>query len=216
MPLSTNDRKPISSPSTSMSSQLQAYFNSQQQQQSSSSSPLFSSNMVNDPAILYQQQLQRSISSTNQQQTNSSLYDDMQRSFRQPSSSSSTTNNSSFYPSVSHQQQSNDIVTRLNQAMQIHGKEQRRVDHQRHELEIERLKLYQQAEQTRLKHEEEERRKFQLQQQELANNRQSNLDQLSKTIENKKQSSMDIDPFVAFQQSIQYQKEQQAQIEAQQ
>jgi hypothetical protein len=215
MPLSTNDRKPISSPSTSMSSQLQAYFNSQQQQQSSSSSPLFSSNMVNDPAILYQQQLQRSISSTNQQQTNSSLYDDMQRSFRQPTSSSST-NNSSFYPSVSHQQQSNDIVTRLNQAMQIHGKEQRRVDHQRHELEIERLKLYQQAEQTRLKHEEEERRKFQLQQQELANNRQSNLDQLSKTIENKKQSSMDIDPFLAFQQSIQYQKEQQAQIEAQQ
>jgi hypothetical protein len=139
----------------------------------------------------------------------------MQRSFRQPTSSSST-NNSSFYPSVSHQQQSNDIVTRLNQAMQIHGKEQRRVDHQRHELEIERLKLYQQAEQTRLKHEEEERRKFQLQQQELANNRQSNLDQLSKTIENKKQSSMDIDPFLAFQQSIQYQKEQQAQIEAQQ
>jgi hypothetical protein len=192
-----------------MSSQLQAYFNSQQQS-SSSSSPLFQSNLANDPAILYQQQLHRSVSSTNQQQqqqSNPGLYDDMQRSFRQ---------STSIYPSnVSvPQQQSNDIMTRLNQAMQTHGKEQRRVEQHRNDYEIERLKFYQ-AEQIRLKREEEERRQFQLQQ-ELANNRQSNLDQLTKSMENKKQSSMDMDPYLAFQQSLQYQKEQQAKIEAQQ
>jgi len=206
MPLSANDRKPISSPSN-MSSQLQAYFNSQQQS-SSSSSPLFQSNLPNDPAILYQQQLHRSVSSTNQQQSNSGLYDDMQRSFRQ---------STSMFPSnVSvSQQQSNDIMTRLNQAMQTHGKEQRRVEQQRHDYEMERLKFYQQSEQIRLKREEEERRQFQLQQ-ELANNRQSNLDQLTKSMENKKQSSMDMDSFLTYQQSLQYQKEQQAKIEAQQ
>ena len=71
-----------------------------------------------------------------------------------------------------------------------------------------RLKLLQLA--------EEDQRQYKLQQ-ELAKNRQSNLDQLSKSMENKKQqSTMDIDPFLAFQQSIQYQKEQQAKIEAQQ
>jgi hypothetical protein len=105
-------------------------------------------------------------------------------------------------------------MTRLTQAMQTHGKE-RRVEQHRHDLELERLKLYQQAEQTRLQRDEEERRKYKLQQ-ELASNRQSNLDQLTKSMENKKQSSMEIDPFLAFQQSIQYQKEQQAKIEAQQ
>lgn len=195
-----------------MSSQLQAYFNSQQQ--SSSSSPLFSPNMANDSAIVYQQQqqqLHRSMSSTNQQ-SNSALYDDMQRSFRHPStqSASSTTTNSSYFPSnVSiPQQQSNDIMTRLNQAMQIHGKEQRRVDPQQQQQDLVRLKLLQLA--------EEDQRQYKLQQ-ELAKNRQSNLDQLSKSMENKKQqSTMDIDPFLAFQQSIQYQKEQQAKIEAQQ
>jgi len=205
MPLSANDRKPMSSPS-SMSSQLQAYFNSQQQ--SSSSSPLFSSN---DPSIIYQQQLQRSISSTNQQQSNPNLYNDIQRSFRQQPTS---TNNSSFFPSNVSQQQPNDIMTRLTQALQTHGKEQQQ--QQRHDFEIERLKLYQQAEQTRLQREEEERRKLRLQQ-ELANNRQSNLDQLTKSMENKKQqSSTDIELFLAYQQSLQYQKEQQAKIEAQQ
>lgn len=108
------------------------------------------------------------------------------------------------------QQQTNDIMTRLTQAMQSHGKEQRRVDPQRHDLELERMKLYQQAEQTRLQRDEEERRKYQFEQ-ELANNRQSNLDQLTKSMESKNQTSMEMDPFLAFQQSIQ-----QAKIEAQQ
>jgi hypothetical protein len=201
MPLSSNDRKPVSSP------QLQTYFNSQQQQQPQSSSSLFSSNPVNDPAIIYQQQLQRSMSSTNQQQSNPGLYDG---SFRHLSSQPTSTNNSSYFS-----QQSNDIMTRLNQALQTHGKQQQeKVDDQRRrELEFERLKLCQQAQR-----EDEERRKFEQQQrelrkkQELANNRQINFEQLTKSMENKNQSTMDIDPFLTFQQSFQ----QQASIEAQQ
>lgn len=224
MPVSTNDRKPISSSSSNIS-QLQGYFNSQPQSSLSSSS-LFSSNVVNDPAIMYQQQLQRSISSTNQQQSNSSLYDDIQRTMRHLSSQSTPTNNLPFLPSNASmpQQQSNDIVTRLSQAMQTHGKqqqdkmdEQRRLE-QRREVEYERLRLFQQAEQIRLQREEDERRQFEQElrkKQELATNRSLAFDHLSKPMDHKKQSTMDIDPFLNFQQSIQYQKEQ-AKIEAQQ
>ncbi|CAF4504864.1 unnamed protein product [Rotaria sp. Silwood1] len=229
MPVSTNDRKPVSS-SSNISPQLQAYFNSQQQ---SSSSSLFSSNLVPDPAIIYQQQLQRSLSSTNQQQqqSNSMLYDDMQRSFRHLPSQTTSTNNSSYFPSnisLSQQQTNDNIMARLSQAMQTHGKlqqekheEQRRLEQQRRELEFERIKLFQQAEQIRLQREEDERRQYEQQQelrkkQELNNNRHMIFDQLTKTIDNKKQSTMDMDPFLVFQQSIQYQKEQQAKIEAQQ
>jgi hypothetical protein len=213
MPLTANDRKPISSPSN-MSSTLQTYFNSQQQ---SSSSSLFPSNLVTDPSVIYQQQLQRSMSSTNPQQPNPVLYDDMQRSFRHPSSQPTSTNNSSFFPSniSASQRQSNDLLSRLSQAMQSHGKQQqekleehRRQSQQRRELEFERLKLFEQA---RLQHEEEERRKMQ----EVTNNRQINFDQLTKTIDNKKHA-MEIDQLLAYQQTLQYQKEQQAKIEAQQ
>jgi hypothetical protein len=71
-------------------------------------------------------------------------------------------------------------------------------EQRRRELEFERLKLYQQAQR-----EEEERRKFELRKkQESANNRQINFEQLTKTMENRNQSStMDIDPFLAFQQA---------------
>ncbi|CAF4255406.1 unnamed protein product [Rotaria socialis] len=227
MPVSTNERKPISS-SSNMSSQLPAaYFNSQQ----SSLSSMFSSNLANDPVrIFQQQQLQRSFSSTNQQQSNPLVYDEVQRSLRNLSSqSSSSNNNSSYFPSNISlaQQQSNDLMTRLSQAMQTHGKQQqekideeRRIEQQRREIEFERLKLFQQAEQIRLQHEEDERRQFEQQElrkkHEINNNRQMIFDQLAKPMDSKKQSTMDIDPFLTFQQSIPYQKEQQANIEAQQ
>ncbi|CAF1917971.1 unnamed protein product [Rotaria magnacalcarata] len=228
MPVSTNERKPISSTSN-MSSQLPAaYFNSQQQ---SSLSSMFSSNLANDPARIFQrQQLQRSFSSTNQQQSNPLVYDEVQHSLRNLSSqSSSSNNNSSYFPSniPLAQQQSNDLMTRLSQAMQTHGKqrqekidEERRIEQQRREMKFERLKLFQQAEQIRLQREEDERRQFEQQElrkkHEINNNRQMIFDQLAKTMDSKKQSTMDIDPFLTFQQSIPYQKEQQANIEAQQ
>ncbi|CAF1621341.1 unnamed protein product [Adineta ricciae] len=213
MPLPANDRKPMSSPS-SISSQLQAYFNSQQpqqqqQQQHQSSSSIFS-NLVNDPAAMYQQQVQRSISSTNSQQSNSTLFDDMQRSFRQ---SSSATGSGSFFPSnlpVS-QQSSNDLMARLTQAMQTRDKQQQHQEkleeQRRRDMEYERMKIY---EQVRLqREEEEERRKIQ----EANTNRQINFDQLTKSMENKNQSVLDYEQMLARQQ---YQKEQQAKIEAQQ
>ncbi|CAF4138529.1 unnamed protein product, partial [Adineta steineri] len=215
MPISSNDRKTISSPSN-ISSQLQTYFNSQQQQQQQqqpqSSSSIFPSNIATDPAIIYQQQLQRSMSSTNSQQSNPISYDDMQRSFRQLSShsTSSNNNNSLFFPSnVSvSQQQSNDLMTRLTQAMQTRSKQQQQQEkfeeERRRELEMERLKSYEQA---RLQREEAERRKIQ-------DNRQINFEQLTKTIENKNQSSADFEQILAYQ-SLQYQKEQ-AKLEAQQ
>jgi hypothetical protein len=217
MPLSSNDRKPVSSPSN-VSSRLQSYMNSQPspQQPSSSSSSLFESNLGNDPAIVYQQQLHRSMSQTNQQQQhpNSISYDENPRSFRQLPSQSTSANNSSFFPSNASGPQQNDILSRLSQAMQSHGKQnddQRRHDQQRRDIEIDRLKSFQQAEQIRLKREEEELRK----KQEILTNRQINFDQLTKTIDPKNQSTMEIDPFLAFQQSLHYQKEQQAKIEAQ-
>ncbi|CAF3653802.1 unnamed protein product [Adineta steineri] len=212
MPISSNDRKTISSPSN-ISSQLQTYFNSQQQQQQpQSSSSIFPSNIATDPAIIYQQQLQRSMSSTNSQQSNPISYDDMQRSFRQLSShsTSSNNNNSLFFPSNASvsQQQSNDLMTRLTQAMQTRSKQQQQQEkfeeERRRELEMERLKSYEQA---RLQREEAERRKIQ-------DNRQINFEQLTKTIENKNQSSADFEQILAYQ-SLQYQKEQ-AKLEAQQ
>ncbi|CAF4689031.1 unnamed protein product, partial [Rotaria magnacalcarata] len=80
--------------------------------------------------------------------------------------SSSSNNNSSYFPSniPLAQQQSNDLMTRLSQAMQTHGKqrqekidEERRIEQQRREMKFERLKLFQQAEQIRLQREEDER-----------------------------------------------------------
>ncbi|UJR14135.1 hypothetical protein I4U23_001129 [Adineta vaga] len=221
MPLPANERKPMSSPS-SISSQLQTYFNSQQQQQQQQqqqaqqqSSSLFS-NLASDPAILYQQQLQRSMSTTtNSQQSNSTLFDDMQRSFRQPSSSASATSNSTFFPSnlSASQQSSNDLMARLTQAMQSRDKQQQQQDkleeQRRRDLEFERMKIYKQV---RLQREEEERRKIQ----EVNANRQINFDQLTKSMENKNQSVLDFEQMLAHQQSLQYQKEQRAKIEAQQ
>jgi hypothetical protein len=248
VPSSTTDRKPVTSPPI-ITPELQAYFASQQQPQSQSSSSLFSSNLVSDPAIVYQQQqpqLQRSISATNQQQP---LFDDIQRSFHQLSSQ---TNPSSFFGtniSGSQSQKPNDIMTRLAQAMQSHGQqqqekveEQRRFDQQRRELEMERSKLTQQAEQIRLQREEDERRQLEQQQrleEELRKkkdavvNKQMIFDQMkemAKTMDQKKQQQQqqpppptqvkpqpkpDIDPFLAFQQSLQFQKEQQSKIDAQ-
>jgi hypothetical protein len=235
----STDRKPVTSPSIS-NPQLQAYLASQQQSQSASS--LFSSNLVNDPTVVYQQQpqLQRSVSATNQQP----LFDDLQRPFRQISSQS---NAPSFFgtnvPNSQNQQQQkpDDIITRLAQAMQNHGQqqgkvdEQRRIDQQRRELEIERLKLAQQAEQLRLQREEDERRQLEQQRleeelrkkKETATNKQMILDQMkemAKTMDQKKQqqqqpvkpqAKVEVDPFLTFQQSLQFQKEQQAKIEAQ-
>ncbi|CAF1014462.1 unnamed protein product [Rotaria sp. Silwood1] len=269
MPLSTADRKPVTSP-TMINSQLQAYFASQQQQQqqSQSSSSLFSSNLVNEPALVYQQQpqLQRSISATNQQQQQQQpLFDELHHhSFRQISSqpntlSSSTTSFFGTNAPISQSQKPDDIMTRLAQAMQNHGQqqqekveEQRRVEQQRREVELERLKLAQQAEQLRLQREEEERRQLEQKQKfeeerrqleqkqrfedelrkknETTVNKQIIFDQMkemAKTMDQKKQqqqqqqqpiksqTKVEIDPFLAFQQSLQFQKEQQAKIEAQ-
>jgi hypothetical protein len=252
IPVSTADRKPVTSPSI-INPQLQAYFASQQQQQqqqqqqshSQSSSSLFPSNLVNDPAIAYQQQpqLQRSISATNQQP----LFNDIQRPFRQLPSQPNTSTFFGTNVSNSQSQQPDDIITRLAQAMQSHGQqqqekveEQRRFDQQRREIEIERLKLAQQAEQLRLQREEDERRQVEQQQQRLeeelrkkkeaAANKQTIFDQMkemAKTMDQKKQPQphpqpqpqpqpkVENDPYLAFQQSLQFQKEQQAKIEAQ-
>jgi type I site-specific restriction-modification system R (restriction) subunit len=253
MPLSTTDRKPVTSPSM-INPQLQAYFASQQQQQQSqSSSSLFPSNIVNDPAIVYQKQpqsqIQRSISVTNQQP----LFDDIQRSFRQVSSQPNTSSFFGTNVSNSQSQQPDDIMTRLAQAMHNHGQQQhekveehRRLEQQRREIELERLKLAQQAEQLRLQREEDERNQLEQQQQqqrleeelrkkkEAAANKQNLFDQMkemAKTMDQKKQqqpqqsqsqsqsvkpqAKVEIDPFLAFQQSVQFQKEQQAKIETQ-
>lgn len=120
--------------------------------------------------------------------------------------------------------------------------EQRRIEQQRRDLELERFKF----EQLRLQHEEEERRLVEQHklEEELRkkressvtisnnnnNNKQAILDQMkemAKLMEQKKQqqqsqpvskpqAKQEIDPFLAFQQSVQFQKEQQAKIEAQQ
>lgn len=230
---------------------MQAYLASQHHQQQqppphASASSLFPSNLVNDPSAVYSQQpqIQRSISATNQQP----LFDDLQRQFRPISSQSNT---SSFFganiptsQNQPQQQKPNDIMTRLAQAMQNHGQqqqekveEQRRMDQQRHELEIERLKVTQQAEQLRLQREDDERRQLEKQRLEeesrkkkesTANKQTILMDQMkemAKNMDQKKQqqqqptptppAKVEIDPFLAFQQSVQFQKEQQAKIEAQ-
>ncbi|CAM4806474.1 unnamed protein product [Rotaria magnacalcarata] len=249
MPLPIVDPKPVTSP-TMINPQLQAYFASQQQSQSQSS--LFSSNLVNDPAIVYPQQpqLQRSTSATNQQQP---LFDELhQHSFRQTPSQSNTSGSSttSFFGatlSMSQSQKPDDIMTRLAQAMQSHGQqqqekveEQRRLDQQRREIDLERLKLAQQAEQLRLQREDEERRQFEQKQkfeEELRKKNEASVNsknmifdqmkEMAKTMDQKKQQQqqqpfksqlqpkVELDPFLAFQQSLQYQKDQQAKIEAQ-
>ena len=212
MPVSANNHNPTLS-SSNLPSQLQAYSNSRQE----SSASLFSSNLINDPAMIYRQQLQRSLLSTKQQPSNYTLYDNMQCSFPYLS----PTNNTSYFSSNISipQQKSDDIMTRLTQAMQTHDKqhqekfeEKRHLEQQRrHEIELERLKLFQQVEQARLQHEEEERRK-----QELTNIRQINFDQLAKAMSSKDQASTNINLILAYQRSVQYQKEQQAKIQAQQ
>ena len=245
IPASPMDRKqPASSTSINTNAQLQAYLASQhhQPQSHASASSLFSSNMANDPAVVYPQQppppqLQRSISATNQQP----LFDDLQRQFRPISSQSNT---SSFFgtnvPTSQTQQQpqkSDDIMTRLAQAMQNHGQqqhekveEQRRLEQQRRELELERLKIAQQADQLRLQREEDERRQLEKQrlEEEARKKKETALmdqmKEMAKTMDQKKQqqqqqptpaAKVDIDPYLAFQQSLQFQKEQQAKIEAQ-
>lgn len=164
--------------------------------------------------MLYQQQLQRSMSSTNSQQSNSGLFDDMQRSFRQASSQPSSAPNSAFFPTnlAGSQQTSSDLMARLTQAMQTRDKHQQQEkleEQRRREIEYERLKMY---EQVRLQREEEERRKIQ----EANTNRQINFDQLTKSMESKNQSAVDFDQLLVHPQSLQYQKEQQAKLEAQQ
>ena len=224
---------------------MQSYFGSQQQLSSS----LFPTNLGNDPAAAYQQQqqapqLQRSISATNQQAASTSMFDEMQRSFRQVANSSNPSMLFGNGMSMLQSQQPDDIMTRLAQAMQSHGQqqqdrvaEQRRLEQQRRELELDRLKLAQQAEQFRQQREEEERRNTELLQQkkleedlrkkqEASLKTQMLLEQMkekNKTVDQKKTqpqppvptSKTEIDAFLAFQQSVQFQKEQQAKIEAQ-
>ncbi|CAF0949761.1 unnamed protein product [Rotaria sordida] len=127
------------------------------------------------------------------------------------------------------------------QQQQEKVEEQRRIEQQRRELELERLKLAQQTEQLRLQREEEERRQLEQKQKfeeelrkknETTINKQNIFDpmkEMNKTMDQKKQqqqqqhqqqpiksqSKVEIDPFLAFQQSLQFQKEQQAKIEAQ-
>ncbi|CAM4908108.1 unnamed protein product [Rotaria socialis] len=246
MPLPIVDPKPVTSP-TMINPQLQAYFASQQQSQPQAS--LFSSNLANDPAIVYPQQpqLQRSTSTTNQQQP---LFDELhQHSFRQIPSQSNTSGSSttSFFGttlSMPQSQKPDDIMTRLAQAMQSHGQqqqekveEQRRLDQQRREIDLERLKLTQQAEQLRVQREDEERRQFEQKQkfeEELRKKNEASVNsknmifdqmkEMAKTMDQKKQQQpvkpqvqpkVELDPFLAFQQSLQYQKDQQAKIEAQ-
>lgn len=244
MPVQPTDIKPVTS-SNMMNPQLQAYFASQQQSQSTSS--IFPSNIASDPAIVYQQQaqLQRSVSATNQQKQQ--LFDEFQHHPFRPvptQSNPSASSTASFFGAnipISQSQKSDDIMTRLAQAMQNHGQqqqekveEQRRLEQQRRELDIERMKLVQQAEQLRLLREEEERRHLEQKQkfeEELrkkneanASNKQAIIDQMkemTKAMDQKKQQPVkpqpkpEIDPFLAFQQSLQFQKEQQAKIEAQ-
>ena len=238
-------KQPITSPSVNSNAQLQAYLASQhhQQQPHASASSLFPSNLVNDPSVVYSQQpqLQRSISATNQQP----LFDDLQRQFRPISSQSNTSSffgaNIPTSQSQSQQPKPNDIMTRLAQAMQNHGQqqqekveEQRRLEQQRRELDIERLKVAQQTEQLRLQREDDERRQLEKQRLEeearkkkesTANKQTILMDQMkemAKNMDQKKQqqptpppAKVEIDPFLAFQQSVQFQKEQQAKIEAQ-
>ena len=256
MPASSSDRKVASASSGSMiSPQIQSFFTSQSQQPSLG---LFPTNLPNDSAALYQQpisQLQRSISATNQQPLQTGLYDDVQRPFRPTSSAapgSGTFFSQNMQISQSHQQQlqqPNDIMARLTQAMQNHGQqqqekaeEQRRIEQQRHEMELERLKSVK-MEQSRLQREEEERRRLeqlkqqQQQQQQMTINEElkkpqtivptqmmlNQMREMAKMIEQKNaqqsvqnhQMKPDIDPLLAFQQSLQFQKEQQAKIEAQ-
>lgn len=227
-----------------VASQMQSYFGSQQQLSSS----LFPTNLGNDPAAAYQQQqapqLQRSISATNQQAAPAALFDEMQRAFRQAASASNASMLFGNNMSGSQSQQPEDIMTRLTQAMQSHGQqqqekvdEQRRMEQQRRELDIDRLKL---AEQMRLQREEDERRRMEIQQQqqqqqkrleeEMRKKQETSLKnqllleqmkEMTKANEQKKPQQQapapksDIDAFLAFTQSVQFQKDQQAKIEAQ-
>lgn len=234
------DRKqPVNS-----TAQLQAYLASQQQSHASASS-LFSSNLVNDPSVAYSQQqpqLQRSISATNQQPLFDDLQRQFRPIPSQSNTSSFFGANIPTSQTQAQQPKPNDIMTRLAQAMQNHGQqqqekvdEQRRMEQQRRELEIERLKITQQTEQLRLQRDEDERRQFEKQRLEeearkkkesVANKQTMLIDQMkemAKTMDQKKQqqqpptpsAKVEIDPFIAFQQSLQFQKEQQAKIDAQ-
>ena len=245
IPTASTDRKPVTSPAISNPQlQAYLASHQQQQTQPSSSSSLFSSNLVSDPSIAYQQQpqLQRSISATNQQPL---FDDHQRPFRQIASQSNTVSFFGANVPSSQNQQQpkADDIMSRLAQAMQNHGQqqqekidEQRRLEQQRRDIEIERLKLAQQAEQLRLQREEDERRQLEQQRleeelrkkKETAANKQihDQMKEMAKTMDQKKQQQqqqqpakpqpkVEVDPFVAFQQSVQFQKEQQAKIEAQ-
>lgn len=210
-PFSSNDRTSVSSPSHS-SSQSPKYGHSQQQTPTA----------INDPAIIYRQQQQRNSSSVNQGPSNPTAFEDFSSSFRHLASQPYSNKNSSTFPSnTSPSPQTTDIISRLAQAMQVHGQQQyqpdRMEDHRRQEppvqrdIESERLRAYRLAELERAKRQEEEIR----QRQELQSTRQMMGEQFGKPMDYRKPSAMDKDNLFAMQQSIQYQKEQQAQIEAQ-
>ena len=215
MPFLSNDRTSLPSPSHS-SSQSPKYAHSQQQ-----TSSQLTSSAINDPAIMYRQQQQRNSLSGNQGPSNVMPYEDFPSSFRHLASQPYSNKNASFFPSnPSPSHQTTDIMSRLTQAMQVHGQQQQQDKPEEHrrsdpssqrDLESERLRSYRLAEQERLKHQEEEIR----QRHELPSARQMMGEQFGKPIDYKKPSAVDKDTLFAMQQSIQYQKEQQAQIEAQ-
>jgi len=244
MPSGSNERKTSNSssmvsPHMQGFFSAQAQQQQQQQQHHQSSSSLFSNTLATDPSVAFQHQvnqLQRSISATN----NQPLFDELHRSFRGTSSTTSATSgfllsNLASMSGAGVSQQPEDIMTRLAQAMQSHGQQQQEkaaaavvVEQQRREFELqERLKMAQ-AEQARLR-EEEERRRLEdelRKKQETAIKKQMILEQMkemNKNAEQKKtqqtsvapqQPKAEIDPFLALQQSMQFQKDQQAKIEA--
>ena len=223
MPLSSNDQKQVS-PSSKMFSQFQAYPSSSRQQSS-----LLTSDAINDPAAIYRQQqhLHRSMSSAaaHQQPSKTAFYDEIPPSYRHSQSTSSK--NISFFPSnvlVSQQQQqqppqTDSIMARLAQAMHTRGNpgNERVEQQQQREVDFERLRIFQQTEQVRLQREEEERLQLEelRKKHEINNCRQINFDQLTKSMNNSNRSTVnEIDAFAAHQQSIQFQKDQQAEIDA--
>ena len=110
-------------------------------------------------------------------------------------------------------------MARLAQAMQTRGNpgNERLEQQQQRDVDFERLRIFQQAEQVRLQREEEERLQLEdlRKKHEINNCRQINFDQLTKSMNNSNRSTVnEIDAFAALQQSIQFQKDQQAEIDA--
>ena len=201
MELMANDLKRVSS-------QSQMLLHSPQ-----SSPSMLPSTPLNDPAIICSQQ--RNPSSLNQQVSNAIPYDDNARHFRQlVSHSNANNNNSPFYLSnASTSQQSNDIVSRLTQAAQMHSKmQQDKMDDQRrrefqhyqqqqNEYDLQRFRPYSQIDSDMYKRQENEFRY----KSEQVNHRQM--------INDTPKKPPDMDAFTFLQQSAQSHKEQ-AQIDA--